>query len=97
MIYAAFGVDAKIRRWCQDSPMAATPKELYEMAMSLNHQERAELIGLLPESLEILNDEGIEPAWLKEIERRVAEIDSGAVESAPWTELRAGVFQAGAH
>jgi len=73
--------------------MAATPKQLYDRAMNLNEEARAELIGMLLESLEIGIDDGVEAAWLKEIERRVAELDSGAVESVPWTEVRSRVFE----
>jgi putative addiction module component (TIGR02574 family) len=76
--------------------MVATPKQLYDRAMHLNEEARAELIGMLLESLEIRSDEGVEAAWLKEIERRVAELDSGAVESVPWTEVRSRVFKSGA-
>jgi putative addiction module component (TIGR02574 family) len=76
--------------------MVATPKQLYDRAMYLNEEARAELIGMLLESLEIRSDEGVEAAWLKEIERRVAELDSGAVESVPWTEVRSRVFKSGA-
>jgi len=73
--------------------MVATPKQIYDRAMNLNEEARAELIGMLLESLEIGSDEGVEAAWLKEIERRVAELDSGAVESVPWTEVRSRVFE----
>jgi putative addiction module component (TIGR02574 family) len=73
--------------------MATTPKDLYEMAMSLNDEERAELIGLLLESLEIGGEDGVATAWLKEIERRVAEIDSAAVETESWSEVRSRVFE----
>lgn len=76
--------------------MAATPKELYEKAMNLSDEERAELVGLLLETLDVGDDRGVEAAWLKEIEKRVAELDSGAVESIPWTEVRARVFDPGA-
>lgn len=73
--------------------MVATPKQLYDKAMDLNEGQRAELIGMLLESLEISTDEGVEAAWLQEIERRIAELDSGAVESVPWTETRSRVFE----
>ena len=73
--------------------MVATTKELYERAMSLNDEERAELVGLLLESLEMAGDDGVEAAWLEEIERRVSELDSGAVKSVPWTEVRSRVFE----
>ncbi|MBT8083722.1 MAG: addiction module protein [Woeseia sp.] len=73
--------------------MVTATKELYERAMSLNDEERAELVGLLLESLDIVGDDGVEAAWLKEIERRVTELDAGAVKSVPWTEVRARVFE----
>ena len=73
--------------------MAATPKELYEKAMSLDPEDRAELVGMLLESLEIVEDDGVESAWLAEIEKRLEAIDSGAVETVPWTEVRCRVFE----
>ncbi len=73
--------------------MVATPKELYERAMSLNDEERAELVGLLLESLDIIGEEGVEAAWLTEIERRLSDLDSGTVKPVPWTEVRARVFE----
>ena len=73
--------------------MVATPKELYEKAMSLNDEERAELVAMLLESLDIIEEEGVEAAWLKEIERRLSELDSGTVKTVPWTEVRARVFE----
>lgn len=73
--------------------MAASAKELYERAMCLNDEERAELVGMLLESLEIQDDEGVEAAWLEEIERRVAELDSGAVKTVSWTEVRSKIFE----
>jgi len=72
--------------------MASTPKDLYERAMSLNDQDRAELVGLLLETLDTTEESGVEAAWLEEIDRRVAELDSGKVESVPWSEVRARVF-----
>ena len=73
--------------------MAASPKELYKKAMSLDPKDRAELVALLLESLEIDEDEGVEAAWLKEIEKRLEAVDSGAVETIPWTEVRSRVFE----
>jgi putative addiction module component (TIGR02574 family) len=74
--------------------MSTTPKDLYKKAMSLPDQERAELVGMLLETLDVDEDSGVEAAWLTEIERRVEELDSGAVESVPWSEVRARVFAA---
>jgi putative addiction module component (TIGR02574 family) len=77
--------------------MASTPKDLYQQAMDLSDQDRAELVGLLLETLDIEEEPGVEAAWLKEIERRLSELDSGAVKSIPWSEVRARVFSPGAN
>jgi putative addiction module component (TIGR02574 family) len=61
---------------------------LFEEAMRLDPEERVALTGLLIESLEPVSEEGVEEAWLAEIERRMAELDSGAVQTIPWEELR---------
>lgn len=60
--------------------------------MRLKPQERAALTGLLIESLEPESEEGVEEAWLAEIERRMAELDSGSVQTIPWEELRARLY-----
>ena len=73
--------------------MVASPKELYKEAMRLDPEERAELVALLLESLEIIEDDGVESAWLREIEKRVEAIDSGAVETIPWSEVKHRVFE----
>jgi putative addiction module component (TIGR02574 family) len=73
--------------------MAKSARELFEEAMRLNPQERATLMRLLIDTLDAGSDEGAEEAWRAEIERRVAELDSGAVEAVPWDELRARLYQ----
>jgi len=73
--------------------MASSTKELYQCAMDLNDHDRAELVGMLLESLDLQVEDGVEAAWLSEIERRVADIDTGAVEPVPWTEVRSRVFE----
>lgn len=69
--------------------MARSARELFEEAMRLDPQERATLMRLLIESLDAESEEGADDAWRVEIERRMAELDSGAVEAVPWEELRA--------
>jgi putative addiction module component (TIGR02574 family) len=63
--------------------------ELFKQACQLPEKDRAELAGLLLESLETEPDPGVEQAWAKEIERRVAELDSGAVKTVPWETVKA--------
>ena len=72
--------------------MICNVTELYKRAMSLNAEERAELAGMLLDSLEIDEDRNVEPSWLTEIEKRLEAIDSGAVETVPWSEIRSRVF-----
>jgi putative addiction module component (TIGR02574 family) len=69
--------------------MARSAQELFEEAMSLDPQERATLMRLLIEALDPEAEPGVEDAWRVEIERRMAELDSGSVETIPWEEVRA--------
>ena len=62
--------------------MARSARELFEEAMRLDPQERAALMRLLIETLDAESEEGVEDAWRVEVERRMAELDSGAVEEA---------------
>ena len=63
-------------------------KDIFRDASDLPERDRATLAGLLIESLEGEPDPGVEAAWAAEIERRVAELDSGAVKTIPWEEVR---------
>jgi putative addiction module component (TIGR02574 family) len=73
--------------------MARSARELFEEAMRLAPEERATLMRLLIETLDAESEEGVEDAWRIEIERRMAELDSGAVEAVPWEELRARLYR----
>ena len=64
-------------------------EELYERAAELPPSDRAELAGLLLESIEDEPDEGVEEAWAAEIEHRIAEYRAGRVRTIPWSEARA--------
>jgi putative addiction module component (TIGR02574 family) len=63
--------------------------ELYERASVLAPEDRAELAGLLLESIEEEPDEGVEDAWAAEIERRIADYRAGRVRTIAWSEVRA--------
>jgi putative addiction module component (TIGR02574 family) len=69
--------------------MTRAVQELYEKASELTPNDRAELAGLLLESIEEPADEGVEEAWAAEIERRMAEYRAGRVKTIPWSEVRA--------
>jgi putative addiction module component (TIGR02574 family) len=68
--------------------MSRTFTDVWKDAADLSEQDRAALAGLLIESLEGEPDPGVEAAWAAEIERRVAELDAGTVESVPWEQVR---------
>lgn len=68
--------------------MSKTTAELFREALALGEADRAELAGVLIESLEAERDPDVEAAWLSEIERRIKDLDSGAVEAIPWEEVR---------
>jgi putative addiction module component (TIGR02574 family) len=73
--------------------MSTHVTELFAQASLLSDEDRATLAGLLIESLESEVDPDVEGAWRVEIERRMAELDSGAVQAVPWEEVRAKLFK----
>jgi len=73
--------------------MSTHVTELFAQASLLSDEDRATLAGLLIESLESEVDPDVEEAWRVEIERRMADFDSGAVEGVPWEDVRARLFK----
>jgi len=62
---------------------------LLREALRLSAQDRAALAEALLASL----DEDAEAAWRSEVERRIAELDSGSVASIPWHVVRQRLFE----
>lgn len=58
-------------------------KEIETSALKLDEKHRAELAKRLLISLEEKVDEDIEQAWIDEVNRRKAQIESGQVETIP--------------
>ena len=75
--------------------MARDLKDVFRAAFELPEDERATLAGLLIESLEPPPDPDVEELWAAEAERRWREIESGAVATTPWEEVRAKLFRCG--
>jgi putative addiction module component (TIGR02574 family) len=63
--------------------MANAFKEIENTALSLSEKQRAQLASRLLESLEQRNEIGVEQAWLREIDRRNSELESGEVTLIP--------------
>ena len=68
--------------------MSRTFTDVWKEAADLSEQDRAALAGLLIESLEGEPDRDVEAARAAEIEKRVAELDAGSVETIPWEQVR---------
>jgi putative addiction module component (TIGR02574 family) len=54
----------------------------------LEQSDRAELAAQLIDSLDPGSDENVEQAWMQELDRRVAELNSGDVQTIPWDVVR---------
>ena len=68
--------------------MATSATDILKQAYELKEEERAELASLLIESLDDPAEEGVEAAWAAEIERRMADLDSGSANTLSWDEVR---------
>lgn len=69
--------------------MSSTLEELETEALQLSATERARLVDRLIASLDC--DPAVEDAWAAEVERRNAEIESGAVSLIPGPEALASL------
>jgi putative addiction module component (TIGR02574 family) len=67
--------------------------EILNAALALPTEARAAVAGSLLESLDTEVDEDAEAAWASEVNRRVAELDSGRVKITPWAEVRCRLAQ----
>jgi putative addiction module component (TIGR02574 family) len=68
--------------------MGREAAKLLAEALKLPAEDRAAVAGQLLRSLDEQVDEDAEGAWIDEIGRRVAQLDSGTVEAVPWSQAR---------
>jgi putative addiction module component (TIGR02574 family) len=69
-----------------------TKKELHDQALALPPDERAELAHVIIASLDGPADESAAEAWVREIERRVREVQNGSVKLVDWKDTRARIL-----
>ena len=69
--------------------MSTLVEELSARAKTLSAADRTRLVEELLDSLQGVSDSDAEAAWDREIERRVAEIESGAVKLIAAEEVHA--------
>ena len=68
--------------------MAIPKEQLFQEALHLDDESRAALTGVLIESLDTEIEEGVEAAWLEEIERRMESLDAGEMKTVSWDEVK---------
>ena len=68
--------------------MTPEVSKLLERALALTLEEQEALADSLISNLGGKVDPGVEAAWEAEIERRIAELDSGKAKTIPWEEVR---------
>lgn len=68
--------------------MAIPKEQLFQEALHLDDESRAALTGMLIESLDTEIEEGVEAAWLEEIERRMESLDAGETKTVSWDEVK---------
>jgi putative addiction module component (TIGR02574 family) len=74
--------------------MTPTTEQLYEGAMALSEDERAELAARLLDSLTKDAPSQLHPAWPEELRRRLAQVDSGEVTPVSWDEVKRTAWEA---
>ena len=62
--------------------------DILKEALALPSEERAAFAASLLDSLDTDVDEDADAAWAIEVNRRVTELDGGAVKTIPWAEVR---------
>jgi len=73
--------------------MARDLRKVFEDALEFLAGDRARLAGLLIRSLDPPSGSDVEELWAAEAERRWLEIESGAVRTIPWEEVRIRLFR----
>lgn len=70
-----------------------TYEEVLRTARSLDEPERVRLVDELLGTLSPVEAAPLDDAWLAEIDRRSDELDAGAVQTIPWSEVRRQAWQ----
>jgi putative addiction module component (TIGR02574 family) len=70
------------------SQMTPEVSRLLEKALSLSIEEQEALADSLISNLGGKVDEGVQAAWEAEMDKRLAELDSGQAKTTPWSQVR---------
>jgi putative addiction module component (TIGR02574 family) len=69
--------------------MNARVDHVLEDVLRLSAEERCAVAAALIDSLETGDESSVSEAWRTELLRRRSELRAGAVQGAPWSEVRA--------
>jgi len=69
--------------------MNARVDHVLQDVLRLSAEERSAVAAALIDSLETGEEGSVAEAWRLELLRRRAEVQAGAVQAAPWSEVRA--------
>jgi putative addiction module component (TIGR02574 family) len=68
--------------------MSPSSEQLLNAALALSYADRLELVEALIVSLHPDDEPPFDPAWREVIEKRAAELRSGAVSPVPWEQVK---------
>ena len=68
--------------------MSRVPSEILKEALALPPDARASIADSLLDSLDQEVEAGASEEWEREIQRRIAEVESGAVKTISWSDAR---------
>jgi putative addiction module component (TIGR02574 family) len=66
--------------------MTKSAQDIFEQAMALDLDDRADLIARLTDTLEPSTDPEYLAAWEAEIRERIAQVERGETRGIPWRE-----------
>jgi putative addiction module component (TIGR02574 family) len=68
--------------------MGREPSEILKEALALPPDARASIADSLLDSLDQEIEAGASEQWEREIQRRIAEVESGSVKTISWSDAR---------
>ena len=68
--------------------MTTATESLLEQVLALPDDERHEFLSLLQERLPELADEQLSEVWIDELDRRLADVESGNVPTVKWESVK---------
>ena len=72
--------------------MSSKAHQVLRDALRLPPRARADIATTLLHSLDEKEDERVDEAWAAEIERRLHDVESGAVKLIPWEKARRSLW-----